>query len=191
MTKAERLLTVLALASALLAPAEVWGQGRELSKQHDGSLGLFGALGAEYTGLVIADCFFCTGSTAGSPARAVDGFDAILDLGGSLAVGQSNSELLLRGRLVFLSPARGVTVLFGYRKYWGMDELKTYVAADVLVTLVPTVVFGVRPNFGVMWDFSPIMGVWAEAGGTFAVGWGRRFGGEITVGFQARSYLLE
>jgi hypothetical protein len=99
---------------------------------------------------------------------------AVLDVGGTLAVGQAGGELLLRGRLVFLSPAKGFSVFLGYRKYWGKDDFKTFVAADLMASITPTATFGARPGFGVVWDFSPIMGLWAEAAGTFGLGWGRR-----------------
>lgn len=189
------LAAVFATASVACVPAAL-AQGRELTREHDGSLGAFAAVGGEYTSLVIADCFACTGSTVDADgtvhrARTIDGPDMVLDVGGSMAVGQAGGEFLLRGRLVFLSTARGFSLMVGYRKYWGKDDIKTFVAADVLATLEPLVTFGLRPGFGVMWDFSPIMGLYAEANGSFTLGWGRRFGAELTIGFQARSYLLE
>ena len=190
------LLAAVLGAGCLAGLASARAQEREPTREHDGSLGVFAALGVEYSSTVVADCFFCTGSSVGSDgkvrlARTIDGPDALLDLGGSVAVGQAGSELILRARWAFLSPARGFSLMLGYRKYWGKDELKTFVAADVVATFVPLTAFGVRPGFGVMWDFSSIMGLWAEAAGTFQAGWGRRFGAELTIGFQARSYLLE
>ena len=189
------LLAVLAAASLGCASA-AHAQERELTRQHDGSVSAFVGLGGEFSSIVVADCFFCTGSSVNPDgtikrARTIDGPDAILDVGGSIAVGQSGGEFMLRGRLVFLSPARGESLMLGYRKYWGKDEIKTFVSVDLMLTFEPVRTIGVRPGFGLMWDFSSIMGVWIDAGGTFGIGWGRRFGGEITVGFQARSYLLE
>ena len=180
---------LLAVACALAgAPAAAHGQQRELSREHDGSLGLFAALGAEYANLVVADCFFC--GESGRAGSTIVGVDALLDVGGTMAVGPGG-ELLARFRLVFLSPARGESVLFGYRKYWGKDELKTFLSFDLMGTFRPVQTFGARPGFGVMWDFSPVVGAWLDAAGTFGIGRGRRFAGELTVGLQARSYLLE
>ncbi|HEY3448997.1 MAG TPA: hypothetical protein VGK67_21730 [Myxococcales bacterium] len=195
MNKALMAAAVLATAFLVSSPA-ARAQERELTREHDGSLGAFATLGVEYSSIVVADCFFCTGSSVDAggayhSARTIDGPDAILDVGGTMAVGQAGGEFLLRARLVFLSPAKGISAFLGYRKYWGKDEFKTFVAADLMVNFMPTVTFGARPGFGVAWDFSPIMGMWAEAAGTFGLGWGRRFGAEFTIGFQARSYLLE
>ncbi|MBI5547879.1 MAG: hypothetical protein HY901_28685 [Deltaproteobacteria bacterium] len=178
-------------ALVLLVPAHLHAQDRELTREHNGSLGFFLSLGTEYSAIVDADCVFCTGSSEGVRARSITGANSLLDLGGTMAIGQSGSELTLRGRLVFLSPARGESLLLGYRKYWGKDEIKTFVSAELMGTFRPVQTLGARAGFGAMWDFSPVMGLWLDAAGTFGFGYGRRFGGELSIGFQARSYLLE
>ncbi|MGC4114069.1 MAG: hypothetical protein QM765_05305 [Myxococcales bacterium] len=190
------LLVVSAVLALLLACPSAFAQEKEFTREHDGSLGGFATLGVEYTSIVVADCLFCTGSSTDAngvvhPAKTIDGPNMVLDVGGTLAVGQAGGEFLLKARLNFLSPAKGLSAFVGYRKYWGKDEFKTFLSIDVLANFMPTVTFGARPGFGVVWDFSPIMGMWAEAAGTFGLGWGRRFGAELTVGFQARTYLLE
>jgi hypothetical protein len=182
-------LSTLAAASVgaalLLAGAGALGQERVAYREHTGSLGAFVALGGEYSALVVSKCAFCSTGTN------VEGFDAILDAGGTLAVGQSGSELLLRFRLVFLSHARGESVLFGYRKYFGRDDFKTFASFDLMGTFEPVLTVGARAGFGVIWDFSSIMGLWVDAAATFGVGQGRRFGAELNIGFQARTYLFE
>lgn len=188
------LVPAVLVAALLVCPGASPAQERELTREHDGSLGAFAALGVEYTSLVIAQCFGCTGSSYENGvyhlADSISGPDLVLDLGGTLAVGQPGGEFVLRGRFVSLSRAKGVSAFLGYRKYWGKDDFKTFIAIDLMANFMPTVTFGARPGFGVAWDFSSIMGLWAEAGGTLGIGWGYRFGLELTVGFQARSYLL-
>ena len=169
----------------LFAATSARAQERQAYREHNGSLGAFATLGGEYSALVVTDCVFC------ASGKSIDGFDAILDVGGTLAVGQSGSELVLRGRLVFLSRARGESLMFGYRKYFGRDEFKTFVSFDLMGTFEPVKTVGARAAFGAIWDFSSIMGLWVEAGATFGVGAGRRFGAELSLGFQARTYLLE
>ena len=172
-------------AALLVVSASAPGQEREAFREHTGSLGAFATLGGEYSALVVSNCVFC------STGKTIDGFDAILDVGGTLAIGQSGSELLLRFRLVFLSHARGESILFGYRKYFGRDEIKTFASFDLMGTFEPVLTGGARAAFGVIWDFSSIMGLWVDAGATFGVGQGRRFGAELNIGFQARTYLFE
>jgi len=181
--------STLAAASlgALLAICGTSARAQERGAylEHNGSLGGFVTLGGEYSALVVTGCVFCANG------KAVDGFDAILDVGGTLAVGQSGSELILRGRLVFLSHARGESLLFGYRKYFGRDDFKTFAGFDLMGTFEPVKTIGARASFGAIWDFSSIMGLWLDAGASFGVGAGRRFGAEINLGFQARTYLFE
>jgi len=179
------LLAAIALALCGLAGATARAQAREVPLQHTHSLGAFVAVGTEYSALVVNHCVFCGGG------QSITGFDSVLDFGGTLAVGDSGSELALRGRLVFLSPAKGESVLLGYRKYFGKDEIKTFASFDLMGTFRPVLTGGARAAFGGMWDFSPIMGLWLEAGGSFGFGSGRRFGAELMLGFQGRTYLLE
>lgn len=180
-----RLVAGVALAALLLGPMCAYAQGREVTLEHGGSVGLFAAAGAEYSSLVLNDCVFCL------RGKTLDGPNALLDVGATLSFTQTSSELLLRGRLAFLSPARGESLLLGFRKYWGRDEFKTFAGLELMGTFRPVQTGGARVGFGAIWDFSPIMGLWAEAGATFGIGQGRRFGAEITLGFQGRSYLLE
>ena len=186
-----RLCPALLALALLLAPSPGRAQDRQTTLEHNGSLSLFATLGAEYSALVVTDCDTCTDASGNSHPKSISGLNSNLDVGGSIAVGQSGSEILLRGRFTFLSPAWGGSVLLGYRKYFGKDEFKTFVSFDLMGTFRPVKTVGARAAFGVMWDFSPIMGLWVDAGGTFGLGVGRRFGGELNVGFQARSYLLE
>lgn len=174
-----------AIAALVMVPGLAQAQEREATREHNGSLGAFAATGPEYSALVVGDCLFCAGT------RTITGWSSILDVGGTLSVGQSGSEIVLRGRLVSLSPARGESLLLGYRRYFGKDELKTFGSFDLMGTFRPVQTLGARAGFGAIWDFSSIMGLWLDLGGSFGVGQGRRFGAEMSVGFQGRTYLLE
>jgi hypothetical protein len=179
-------VTILAL-SVHLAPSPGQAQKRELSLEHNGSLSLFAATGVEWSAVTITSC-----NPASPPCpNNLNYFNSVVDLGGTIAVGQSGSELVLRGRFVWATPSWGGSLLLGYRKYFGKDELKTFVGFDLMGTFRPVTTGGARVGFGAIWDFSPVMGLWAEAGGSFGLGVGRRFAAELTIGFQARSYLLE
>jgi len=178
-------MRVFALLAAVLVSVPAGAAERDLSLEHEGSVGLFLAAAPEYSALTLGDCVFCTGD------RSIVGVNLVTDFGATIAVGGWGSELLLRFRYVSLSTAKGESVLFGYRKYFGRDEIKTFVGLDVQFTFRPVITLGARAGFGVMWDFSPIMGLWAEVDGSFGVGLGRRFGAELAIGFQARSYLLQ
>jgi hypothetical protein len=102
-----------------------------------------------------------------TPTAPIAELSAALDVGATMAVGESGSDMVLRGRLVFLSAARGGSVLFGYRKYFGRDQVKTYASFDLQGTFRPVKTLGARAGFGVMYDFSPLLGV-TPARATFA-----------------------
>jgi hypothetical protein len=173
------------VVAALLGSPAALAQSRAASLDHSGSLGLLVAAGTEFATTEIADCLTC------QPERTLAEFGALLDLGATAAVGSEGNELTLRLRLNRLTAASGESIFFGYRSYFGRDELKTFAAFDLAAVLRPIAAGGARVAFGVAWDFSPLFGVWAEAGANFALGEGRRFGVELGLGLQARSYLLE
>lgn len=172
------------LAASLVA-APVRAGERVLSLEHDGSVGVFLTAAPEFSSLTLSECVTCITTSV------VDGFDLVNDLGVSISPEGWGAELLLRFRYVSLSRAKGEAVLFGYRRYFGRDEVKTFMELDLHATFRPVLTGGARAGFGVMWDFSPVMGLWADLAGSFGVGRGRRFGAELAIGFQARSYLLQ
>lgn len=168
---------------ALLLLALPGAAGRPLD--HQGSLGLVAAVGAEYASLVLADCVGC-------PATGLVADTALaLEVGGTAAVGDAGSEFGLRLRLSRLSEASGESVLLGYRRYSGPDEWKTFFAFDLVGTFRPSKTLGARAGLGVLHDFTPLFGLYADAGVGFGLGAGRRFSVDLLVGLQARSYLLE
>ncbi len=164
---------------------EAMAQEREYSLDHAGSVGLIVGVGPEYSGSIKADCLFCLGE------QTLIGVSGLFDIGATVAINQEGDEIVLRGRLVRLSSSNGESLLLGYRKYFGRDEIKTFASLDLQASFRPVKTLGARGSFGVMYDFSPIFGIWLDGGGSFGFGYGRRFGLETTIGMQARSYLFE
>jgi hypothetical protein len=160
-------------------------QEREYSLDHAGSVGFIVGVGPEYSGSIKADCLFCLGE------QTLVDVSGVFDIGATVAINQEGDEIVLRGRLVRLSSSNGESLLLGYRKYFGREEIKTFASLDLQTTFRPVKTMGVRGSFGVMYDFSPILGIWLDGGGSFGFGYGRRFGLETTIGMQARSYLFE
>lgn len=160
-------------------------QQPEVSLEHSGSLGLLAGAGAEFATTESANCLTCR------PTETFDDVGAVLDLGLTAAIGREGNELALKFRLIRLTPAVGEALFFGYRNYFGRDEWKTFAAFDLMGMLRPIKAGGARAAFGVMCDLSPIFGLYGEVGASFALGAGRRFGVDATVGLQGRSYLLE
>lgn len=162
--------------------------GRYLSLEHAGSLGLIAGLFGNYESIERAACLTCETS------EVLTGLSASLDLGASLGVGWEGAELLLRLRLTRLGEAKGEAkgeaIFLGFRSYFGRDEWKTYVTFELAGHFRPIGAGGARAGFGVAWDFSPILGLWAEAAASFALGQGRLFGAQFGLGLQARTYLF-
>ncbi|MHB8873380.1 MAG: hypothetical protein ACYC8T_06805 [Myxococcaceae bacterium] len=120
----------------------------------------------------------------------VQGLRLGADLGGTWAVGYSGNELMLLGRAAFGGPRVEGSVTFGYRGYFGQDRVKTFVDLGAAVHF-PLVAVGPRVGFGVQYELSPIVGVYAGLAAQVGLGQALRFDGELCLGLQLRSYLLE
>lgn len=183
-----RLLTsaaVVAAAALALVVPEARAQRREATLDHAGSVGFIAALGEGYSTSEVASCPACAST------RVIVGFGTLLDVGGTIAVGERSSEIALRLRLERLAPAPGEALLLGYRQYFGREEWKTFFSLDGVGTFRPIRTIGARAALGLMRELSPVLGVYGDFGAAFGIGGGRRFGVEFAVGLQARSYLLE
>lgn len=171
------LLAVL-LASATLAAAPAQAEERY---DHRGSIGLLVGVGGEYKTAI--------NPTAGLPLD--DGPRLTADLGATIAVGYDGDELKLIARGSFFGPIPDVAAIFGFRNYFGKDQWKTFLDLDVAGHFTPHLTAGVRFGIGVMWDWLPVVGTYLNLAAQIGFGQALRFSGELVLGFQFRTYVLE
>ena len=116
-----------------------------------------------------------------------------VELGGTLSVGDGN-DLLLSVRAEF-GGLFDLGIYAGYRGYFSVGQWKTFFDLDLAGHITPAIAphgtVGPRVGVGVQLDFLPIIGTYAVLGGQIGFGDGLRYGAELTIGFQFRSYLLE
>lgn len=173
-SRVPRALLVLSLLIAPLA------QGQEVieRRDHRGSLGL----------LVAA-----TGERVDHAATGYSnaGWRAGAEAGGTLQFGQNDNEVALRGRLIFGGPALDVLIRAGLRRFFGLEAWKTFVELDVVSHVTPRFSIGPGIGAGVQYDFASIAGVYAVVSTHLGFGSGIRFGADVLVGLQLRTYLFE
>ncbi len=165
-----RLLLLVVLAS-----------GVARANDHHGSLGLTVATGGEIVSAI--------GATGGSDR----GVRIPIELGGTLGL-FSHTELRVAARLApGVPPLAGFAASFygGIRNSFGFDAWKTFFDLELAVHAVPLIAIGARASFGVQYDFSPIMGVYAQLGGQLGGATALRLSFELVVGIQFRTYLFD
>ena len=145
--------------------------------EHRGSLALLVSAGGEYRSAISA-----LSVTENGPR-------VNFDLGTSLAF-SSRWSALLEGRVSLGGFTPGVSFFGGLRNRWG-EQLKTFFDLTVGVHALPSFSIGPRVAFGLQYELSPIMGVYALIGAQFGGGTALRFVGEAMIGVQFRSYLFE
>ena len=166
--------TRLTLALCLVASAAFAQDAYE----HKGSLGLLVSGGGEVRSSVI------TTTTTGD-----NGFRGDVDLGGTFAFGRHWSALL-EGRVSLGGPITGLAFIVGLRNFFG-ERFKTFFDLSLVIHALPGVTIGPRIAFGVQYELSPVIGVFAQAAAQFSGGQGLRLAGEASAGFQFRTYLFE
>jgi len=165
------LLVALALLPAAASAQERW--------DHRGSLGL--TVGGAFEGRhSIAVSLNLPGD---SGARG----DA--EVGGTLSI-TDHTELRVAGRLTLGGPTISGAALAGVRNSFG-DRLKTFFDAELMVHIGPWFTIGPHAAFGVQYEVLPVMGLFAALGVGLGFGDGLRLSGELMLGVQFRSYLLE
>ncbi len=160
------LAAVLGLAAA--APAQE-------RTDHLGALGVTVAGGLE-------------GGTEVGGSSPFTGVRAPLELGLTLGVTEK-TEVRLAGRLSVPWELRDWAITAGIRNSRG-ERWKTFFDLDLAVHVAPLWTIGLRAGFGVQYELTPILGVFAVAAVQGGGGAGLRLEGELLVGFQARSYLF-
>lgn len=169
------------VAAVLAAVAVALPASADERYDHRGSIGLLVSLGAEY-------------KTAINPTGALptdDGPRGDAEVGGTLAVGYDGDELKLAVRGAFFGPMPDVSAIFGFRNYFGKDQWKTFMDLDIAGHFTPHLTAGVRFGIGLQWDFLPVVGTYLTLAGQIGFGQALRFSGELLLGFQFRTYVLE
>jgi len=163
--------------SLLVAPLAL-GQEAIERRDHRGSLGL-----------VVA----ATGERVDHAATGYSnaGWRSGVETGGTLQFGQNDNEVALRGRVIFGGPAIDVMLRAGLRRFFGLEAWKTFVELDVVGHVTPRISVGPGIGAGVQYDFSSIAGVYAVVSTHLGFGSGLRFGADVLVGLQLRTYLFE
>lgn len=169
---------IIGIAVLLLGSGQSWAQQRF---DHRGSLGLTIAAGGE----------LLTAIHISSPGER--GLRIPLEVGGTLALSEKN-ELRLAGRVApgfEQTPGLAGSIYAGLRNSRGMEEWKTFFDLELAVHVTPFVAVGVRGGFGVQYDFSPVVGVYAQLGIQFGGATSLRLSCDAMAGFQFRTYLFD
>jgi hypothetical protein len=128
------------------------------------------------------------------PSFKLGGWKGSLELGATMGVGSDGNDLKLSVRTMFGYPF-DLGIFAGYRGYFSVGQWKTFFDLDLAGHITPLIAphgtIGTRVAVGVQLDFLPIIGTYALLGGQIGFGDGLRYGAELTIGFQFRSYLLE
>lgn len=161
-----------------LLPLAAWADERF---DHRGSLGLLIGGG----GVAQENLYLLTVGQRDSGLRG------LADLGGTWAIGENGNELAAWVRGTIGGGKLGLSVIGGYRGYFGYDRFKTFLDLDLALQAQPYFTLGPRIGGGVQYELSPIAGVYAGLAMQAAGGSGLLLSGELIVGLQLRSYLLE
>jgi hypothetical protein len=168
---------ILAVFAALVTARGAFAEERY---DHRGAVGLLVGSGFEYA------------STIGRIVSVDTAPSALFDLGVTTHMGLNSNELKLFARASFIPGVRRLSLVGGYRGYFGDDRVKTFFDLDLALRLLPQATLGPRVGLGVQYELTPVLGLYAGLGGQIGVGPQlARFSGELLVGFQGRSYLLE
>ncbi len=168
-------IAVIVLLSPLGANAD------EMRLDHRGALGLELLPGVEHASLVV---------NTNLPPPNFDATRFVLGLEPTIAIGREGNEIVGTLRLL-RGPDWGAAFGARFRKYFGRDEWKTFADFGIKVDSTPRWAAGPHVGLGVMYEFSPLVGVFANLGGSIEFGNGIRAAAEGFLGLQARSYLIE
>ncbi len=111
-------------------------------------------------------------------------------LGGTFAIGNDGNELKLFVQ-AFARAGTAWAVSAGYRGYFGQERFKTFYDLDGRFDVSPVFTVGPRLGLGLQYEATQTVGVFATLATRIGVGNGVVFNGEIFVGVQLRTYLLE
>lgn len=146
---------------------------------HHGAVGLLIGSGLDYRSQALPD------------NSTYVGFYLPVDFGGTYNVGDDSNELVLAIRGELFGPSFVGAIYGGYRSYFGQDAWKTFFDLHLRADVVPQFTVGPRMGFGAQFDPHALFGIYAGVGAHVGAGTGIRFGGELILGVQLRSFLLE
>lgn len=162
------------------------GAGAEERYDHRGSLGLLLGGSVERK------------DSANTGGIGDGGWRGAGELGGSIGVGSEGNDLILSFRALCcgdatLLPALGLDLSLygGYRGYFAFGQWKTFFDLDAALHFTPRATIGPRVGIGLQLDFLPVAGAFAVLGAQIGFGDGIRYGAELMLGFQLRTYVLE
>ncbi len=147
---------------------------------HHGSVGLLGG-----SGLLLKQS---SGSVSGPRDT---GTRTPIDLGGSVAVGESGNEIVLLGRLELGGPVKVYSVYGGYRSYAGRGQLKPFFDLNLAVQVRPGLAVGPRLGFGIQYELAKHLGLSLSTGAQGAFGSSLSYSVDLLLGLQIRSYLFQ
>lgn len=165
----------LAFLTAVLLSANAHAMERW---DHRGAVGLLAAGGLDVQDRV-------KGQLATEQAGRLSGM-----LGGTYAIGNNGNELKLFVQ-AFSRAGTAWAISAGYRGYFGQERFKTFFDLDGRFDVSPVFTVGPRVGLGVQYEATQTIGFFATLAARVGVGNGALFSGEVFVGVQLRTYLLE
>jgi hypothetical protein len=157
------LLLSLLLTAPTLASAEYYEQHRALS-------------------LLVAPGLGYTSAIRGSQGETGPG--ALLDVGGSLTVGDERDEVFLVARGGLGEAGRGGALLGGFRSVFGQDEWQTFFDLGLTVRLFSGTWAGPRLGFGLRRTLTDRLSLYGGLGLSLGFGSGMRVDTEASIGLQ-------
>ncbi len=117
-------------------------------------------------------------------SRAETGPGVLLDLGGSLTVGDDRDEVFLLARGGLGEAGRGGVLLGGFRNVFGQEEWQTFFDLGVAVRLFSGTWAGPRLGFGLRRTLTDRLSLYGGLGLSLGFGSGMRVDTEASIGLQ-------
>jgi hypothetical protein len=167
-----------ALLAALASPARA---DLPVRLDHRGAVGLSLDVGVEHAVFL---------GPNGKPVPNLEATRAVLDVSGSAGLTHDGNEFVLELRLL-RGPDWGGALAAAYRVYFGREEWKTFANVGAKADTTPRFALGPNIGMGVMYEVTPVFGLFASASASLEFGAGIRGAFDAAIGLQGRSYLLE
>jgi hypothetical protein len=159
------------LLLSLLLAAPVIAQAQDY--EHPRALSLLVGPGLGYTNAI-----------SGSREMALTGPGLLLDVGGSLTVGDDQDEVFLVARGGLGEAGRGGVLFGGFRSVFGRDEWQSFFDLGATVRLFSGTWAGPRLGFGLRRTLSDRLSLYGGLGLSLGFGSGMRVDTEASIGLQ-------